>query len=95
LSQIAGGEDANHFRVGTPIAGAGRGTHCSGSSPTVSNRHTLWNLGVGMELAGDTKPTIANCIFAAHSDSSSPVCSADALVRNGIDRCSLALRVAD
>ena len=68
LSQIAGGEDANHFRVGTPIAGVGRGTHCSGSSPTVSNRHTLWNLGVGMELAGDTKPTIANSIFAAPSD---------------------------
>jgi len=67
-SQIAGGEDANHFRVGTPIAGVGRGTHCSGSSPTVSNRHTLWNLGVGMELAGDTKPTIANSIFAAPFD---------------------------
>jgi hypothetical protein len=31
-----------------------KGRHCSGSSPTVSNRHTLWNLGVGMELAGDT-----------------------------------------
>lgn len=67
MSQIAGGEDANHFRVVIPIVGAERGTHCSGSSPTVSNRHTLWNLGVGMELAGDTKPTIATCIFAAPS----------------------------
>jgi hypothetical protein len=62
-----GGEDANCHRPDTPIVGANRGIHCPGSSPTVSNRHTLWNLGVGMELAGDIKPTIATSIFAANS----------------------------
>jgi len=96
LSQITGGEDANCFRVGTPIAGVRRrGTHGPGSSPTVSNRHTLWNLGVGMELAGDTKPTIANGIFAAHLCFDPSACHADIPVRHGIERGRLASRVAD
>ncbi len=75
---LLGGEDANCVVTGPTIAGASRGIYCSGSSPTVSNCHFLRNLSVGMEglphatfrvggpkLAGDTKPTIANSIFAA------------------------------
>ena len=75
---LLGGEDANCVVTGPTIAGASWGTYCSGSSPTVSNCHFLRNLSVGMEglphatfrvggpeLAGDTKPTIANSIFAA------------------------------
>jgi hypothetical protein len=77
---LLGGEDADCVVTGLTTAGANRGTHCSGSSPTVSNCHFLRNLSVGREgpshatfrvggpeLAGDTKPTIANSIFAAHS----------------------------
>jgi hypothetical protein len=74
-----GGEDADCVVTGLTIAGASRGTYYAGSSPTVSNCHFLRNLSVGMEglpdvtfrvsgpeLAGDTKPTIANSIFAAN-----------------------------
>jgi hypothetical protein len=77
---LLGGEDANCVVTGLTIAGASQGIHCSGSSPTVSNCHFLRNLSVGREglsdatfrvggpkLAGDTKPTIANSIFAANS----------------------------
>ncbi len=75
---LLGGEDASCVVTGLTIAGASRGIYCCGSSPTVSNCHFLRNLSVGMEglphaafrvggpeLAGDTKPTIANSIFAA------------------------------
>ena len=36
------------------------------ASRTSSYDHTLWNLGVGMGIAGDTKPTIATRVFAAY-----------------------------
>ena len=38
------------------------------ASRTSSYDHTLWNLGVGMGIAGDTKPTIATRVFAAYFD---------------------------
>jgi hypothetical protein len=73
-----GGEDANCRGAGPTITGLNRGLGCSGLPPAVSNCHFLRNLSVGMErspdaascvggleLAGDTKPTIANRIFAA------------------------------
>jgi hypothetical protein len=75
---LCGGEDANCRGAGPTITGVNRGIYCLCSSPTVSNCHFLRNLSVGMEglldaalcvrgaqLAGDTKPTIATCIFAA------------------------------
>ncbi len=78
---LSGGEDATCVVTGPTITGANRGIYCSHSSPTVSNCHFLRNLSVGMEgspsarfhvggpqLAGDTKPTIANSIFAANFD---------------------------
>jgi hypothetical protein len=76
---LLGGEDADCVVTGPTIAGANRGIYCCGFSPTVSNCHFLRNLSVGREgladatfrvggpkLAGDTKPTIANSIFAAY-----------------------------
>jgi len=76
---LSGGEDAACKVAGPTTTGASRGIHCRGSSPTVSNCHVLRNLSVGMEgganaflrvcdpqPAGDTKPTIANSVFAAY-----------------------------
>lgn len=76
---LSGGEDAACKVAGPTTTGASRGIHCRGSSPTVSNCHVLRYLSVGMEgganaflrvcdpqPAGDTKPTIANSVFAAY-----------------------------
>lgn len=86
-SAFLGGEDANHFRTGGTSSGAGRSMLCSGYSPTVSYCHILRNLGVGMELTGETELTVATRIFAA---SYGPVSvaemeRADGSVRNDLD----------
>jgi len=65
LLTLSGGGGALWLRTGNPIGGARPGRNGFGFSPTPCNDHTLWNLGVGMELAGDTKPTIASRVFAA------------------------------
>lgn len=75
---VSGGEGANRVVTGPTITGAKRGLYGCDSSPTVSHCHFLRNLSVGREglphaasrgggpeLAGDTKPTIANSTFAA------------------------------
>jgi hypothetical protein len=62
-----GGEDANHHCTGCSRGRAARSTMCSGLSPTVSYCHILRNLGVGMELTGETDFALANRIFAASS----------------------------
>ena len=64
---LSGGGGALWLRTGNPIGGASPGPNGFGFSPTPCNNHTSWNLGVGMELAGDTKPTIASRVFAAPS----------------------------
>lgn len=63
---FSGGEDANCLVTGLTTTGGKRGIHCPGSSPAVPTCHIPQNLGVGMELTGDTKPTIAPRIFAAN-----------------------------
>jgi hypothetical protein len=65
---LSGGGDTLCLRTGNPIGGARPGPHGFGFLPTLCYIHTSWNLGVGMELAGDTKPTIASRVFAAHFD---------------------------
>ena len=64
---LLGGEDANHHCTGCSRGRAARSTMCSGLSPTVSYCHILRNLGVGMELTGETDFALANRIFAASS----------------------------
>jgi hypothetical protein len=64
--RLFGGGDALCLRIGSSAGGALPGLHGSGLSHTLCYSHTQWNLGVGMDLTGDTKPTIARGIFAAH-----------------------------
>ena len=66
LLSLFGGGDALCLRTGSSTGGALPGLHGSGSSHTLCFSHTQRNLGVGMDLTGDTKPTIARGIFAAH-----------------------------
>ena len=66
---LFGGGDAKCLRTGNPIGGAGPEAHRFGLTPTLSYTHTHRNRSVGMEFAGDTKPTIAQSIFAAHFES--------------------------
>jgi len=66
LCSLFGGGDAMCLCTGNFIDGARPGLHGSGLSLTLCYNHTQWNLGVGMVLTGDTKPTIARSIFAAH-----------------------------
>ena len=64
--RLFGGEDALCLCTGSFAGGALPGLHGSGFSHTLCYNHTQRNLGVGMDLTGDTKPTIARGIFAAH-----------------------------
>ncbi len=65
LFSLFGGGDALCLRIGSSAGGALSGLHGSGFSHTLCYSHTQRNLGVGMDLTGDTKPTIARGIFAA------------------------------
>ena len=86
-SAFLGGEDANRFRTGGTSGGAGRSMLCSGYSPTVPYCHILRNLGVGMELTGETELTVATRIFAASYGSlfMAEMERADGSVRNDLD----------
>jgi len=66
LCSLFGGGDVLCLYTGNPIVGARSGLDGSGLSHTLCYSHTQRNLGVGMDLTGDTKPTIARGIFAAH-----------------------------
>ena len=66
---LSGGGDAKCLRTDKPIGGARPEVFRSGPTPTLSYTHTQRTLSVGMEFAGDTKPTIAQRIFAAHLES--------------------------